>query len=213
MKSVIMEKLFNKLARLFCTKHLVRKRIRAFKPCMYNVHRTALVEIGEYLNFNRQWDESRALRNKMVGSLYVGKNAKLCVGAFDVYAGCRINVNTSAKLVLGSGYMNHDCVIDCFDSISIGHHVVISERVVLRDSDNHVINDAGGGLPDKTKVTGPIVIENHVWIGMNVTVLKGVTIGEGAIVAAGSVVNKDVPPHCLVGGVPARVIKTDVSWN
>ena len=208
-----MEKLFNKLIRQLCTMHFVKKKLRAFKPCMYYVHRTALVEIGEYLNFNRQWDNERILRNKMIGSLYVGKNASLCVGAFDVYAGSRINVNTGAKLVLESGYMNHDCVIDCFDSISIGHHVVISERVVLRDSDNHSIYEAIDTTLDNSPKTAPIVIEDHVWIGMNVTVLKGVTIGEGAIVAAGSVVNKDVPPHCLVGGVPARVIKTNVSWS
>ena len=205
-----MEKLLNKLLRLFCTRRFVKKRIRVFKPCMYDVHRTALVEIGEYLNFNRQWDENRALHNKMVGSLFVGKNAKIYVNAFDVYAGSRINVNTGAKLVLGSGYMNHDCVIDCFDSISIGHNVVISERVVLRDSDNHSIKDMGNQLSDKT---APIVIGDHVWIGMNVIVLKGVTIGEGAIVAAGSVVTKDVPPHCLVAGVPAKVVKTEVTWN
>lgn len=48
---------------------------------------------------------------------------------------------------------------------------------------------------------------------MNVIVLKGVTIGEGAVVAASSLVNKDVPPHCLVAGVPAKVMKTDVSWS
>ena len=213
MSSGIMEKLLNKLIRILCTKRFVQRRLRAFKPCMYDVHRTAQVKIGEYFNFNRQWDKIRTLHNKMVGSIFIGENASLCVGAFDVYAGSRINVNTGAKLVLGSGYMNHDCVIDCFDSITIGRNVVISERVVLRDSDNHTINDAVNVTSDKSLVTAPIVIGDHVWIGMNVIVLKGVTIGEGAIVAAGSVVNKDVPPHCLVGGVPAKVIKTEVSWG
>ena len=153
------------------------------------------------------------LRNKMVGSLYLAKGATLEVEAFDVYAGSRINVNAGAKLSLGSGYMNHECVIDCFDSISIGHHVVISERVVFRDSDNHVIKDVKGMELEKPVVTAPIVIGDHVWIGINVIVLKGVTIGEGAIVAAGSVVTKDVPSHCLVAGVPAKVIKTNVSWS
>lgn len=62
-------------------------------------------------------------------------------------------------------------------------------------------------------MSAPIVIGDHVWIGMNVIVLKGVTIGEGAVVSAGSVVTKDVPPHSLVAGVPAKVVKTDVEWN
>lgn len=203
----------DKVLHFLCTKLFTPRRLRVFKPSMCYVHPEALVRIEKYLNFNRQWDSQRMLRNKMVGSLYLAKNAALYVDAFDVYAGSRINVNAGAKLSLGSGYMNHDCVIDCFDSISIGHHVVISERVVLRDSDNHTIKDMEAISSDESGVTASIVIGDHVWIGLNVIVLKGVTIGEGAIVAAGSVVNKDVPPHCLVAGVPAKVVKTDVTWS
>lgn len=59
----------------------------------------------------------------------------------------------------------------------------------------------------------PITIRNHVWLGENVMILKGVTIGEGAIVAASSLVLKDVPPHTLVAGSPAKVIKDNVSWK
>ena len=199
--------------RFLCTKLFTPRRLRVFKPSMCYVHPEALVRIEKYLNFNRQWDTQRMMRNKMVGSIYLAKDATLDVDAFDVYAGSRINVNAGAKLSLGSGYMNHDCVIDCFDSISIGHHVFISERVVLRDSDNHSIQDMEAISSDESAVIAPIVIGDHVWIGMNVIVLKGVTIGEGAIVAAGSVVNKDIPPHCLVAGVPAKVVKTDVTWS
>ena len=198
----------NKILRLLCSRCITRAGLRVFKPAMYCVHPKAMVEISGYLNFNRQWDDKRMWKNKMVGSLYVAENAVLEVDAFDVYAGSRINVNQGAKLTLGSGYMNHDCAMDCFDSITVGHHVVISERVVLRDSDNHSIKDS-----EKATVSAPIVIKDHVWIGMNAIVLKGVTIGEGAIVAAGSVVNKDVPAHCLVAGVPAKVVKTNVSWE
>ena len=208
-----MKKLSDKVLRFLCTKHFTPRRLRVFKPSMCYVHPEAQVRIEKYLNFNRQWDSQRMLRNKMVGSLYLAKDAALYVDAFDVYAGSRINVNAGAKLSLGSGYMNHDCVIDCFDSISIGHHVVISERVVLRDSDNHTIKDMEAISSDESAVTAPIEIGDHVWIGMNVIVLKGVAIGEGAIVAAGSVVTKDVSSHCLVAGVPAKVVKTDVSWN
>lgn len=203
----------DKVLRFLCTKLFTPRRLRVFKPSMCYVHPEALVRIEKYLNFNRQWDSQRMLRNKMVGSLYLAKGATLEAEAFDVYAGSRINVNAGAKLSLGSGYMNHDCVIDCFDSISIGHHVVISERVVLRDSDNHTIKDMEAIPSDESAVTAPIIIGDHVWVGMNTIVLKGVTIGEGAVVAAGSVVNKDVPPHCLVAGVPAKVVKTDVTWS
>ena len=203
----------DKVLRFLCTKLFTPRRLRVFKPSMCYVHQEALVRIEKYLNFNRQWDSQRTLRNKMVGSIYLAKDATLDVDAFDVYAGSRINVNAGAKLSLGSGYMNHECVIDCFDSISIGHHVVISERVVLRDSDNHSIQDMEAISSDESAVTAPIVIGDHVWVGMNTIVLKGVTIGEGAVVAAGSVVNKDVQPHCLVAGVPAKVIKTNVSWS
>ncbi len=210
-----MLKLSYRIMRALCSRVFTIKKIRAYKPCMYYVDPHSVVRVESYLNFNRQWDNERTWRNKMLGSLYVAKNASLKVGAFDVYAGSRINVNSGAQLSLGSGYMNHDCVIDCFDSISIGNNVVISERVVLRDSDNHVINDCGdsGQMSEDKMITAPILVGDHVWIGMNVIVLKGVSIGEGSIVAAGSVVNKDVPPHCLVAGVPAKVVKTDVKWS
>ena len=205
----------DKVLRFPYTKLLTPRRLRVFKPSMCYVHPEAHVRIEKYLNFNRQWDSQRMLRNKMVGSLYLAKGATLEAEAFDVYAGGRINVNAGAKLSLGSGYMNHNCVIDCFSFITIGHGVVISERVVIRDSDNHaIISTENGELKsDEKPAAAPIVIQDHVWLGMNAVVLKGVTIGEGAIVAAGSVVTKDVPPHCLVAGVPAKVVKTEVTWN
>ena len=52
-----------------------------------------------------------------------------------------------------------------------------------------------------------MIIENDVWIGCNVTILSGVHIGRGSTIAAGAVVNKDIPPYCIAGGIPARVIK------
>ena len=82
----------------------------------------------------------------------------------------------------------------------------ISENVIIRDSDNHQIT--GGN-----SMFAPVIIKDNAWIGMSAIILKGVTVGEGAIVAAGSVVTKDVPPHTIVAGVPARVIKKDVYYT
>jgi acetyltransferase-like isoleucine patch superfamily enzyme len=84
--------------------------------------------------------------------------------------------------------------------------VVISEGVSIRDSDNHRIVSSVG------KSTAPIEIGNNVWIGMNVSILKGVKIGDGSVIAAGAVVTSDVPSNSLAGGVPAKVIKSDIEW-
>lgn len=178
---------------------------------MYFIHPQSEVVIERQLNFNKQWDRRRILHNRFAGSLYIAKGACLRVGAFDIYAGGRITVNAGAKLTIGSGYLNNNSVITCFDSITIGNRVAISERVVMRDSDNHKVK-AVGDMDSEQVNSAPIVIEDHVWIGMNVTILKGVTIGEGAIIAAGSVVTRDIPAHCMAAGVPARVIKNDVTW-
>ena len=128
-------------------------------------------------------------------------------GNFRFMTGCRVIVDEGARLELGSGYMNYGSSIACFNHIRIGCDVAIADNVSIRDSDNHRILN-GNHMPTK-----PISIGDHVWIGMNVTILKGVTIGDGSFIAAGSVVTRDVPPGVLVGGVPAKVIKNNVLWD
>ncbi|WP_424320464.1 acyltransferase [Lacticaseibacillus chiayiensis] len=129
------------------------------------------------------------------------------LGKFEIYSGCFISVNKGAQMTMGSGYINYRCNIACFDCITIGNDVAIAENVTIRDSDNHTV------IREGFKKSKPILIEDHVWIGMNATVLKGVVIGTGAIVAAGAVVTKNVPAHSLVAGVPAKVIKKGVAWS
>lgn len=128
------------------------------------------------------------------------------IGKFSIYSGARISINNNASLSLGSGYINHNCNIACFNKIEIGEDVAIAENVVIRDSDNHFIIG-------NTTNSAPIIIGNKVWIGMNAIILEGVIIGEGAIVAVGCVVNKDVPPHTLVGGVPMKILKENIAWK
>jgi acetyltransferase-like isoleucine patch superfamily enzyme len=141
-------------------------------------------------------------------SFTLRRNSILIVNnKFNIYSGFRISVNEGAILELGSGYINYGADISCFNRISIGEDVVISKNVTIRDSDNHHL------LYNGYVSSKPIKIGNHVWIGINATILKGVTIGDGAIIAAGSVVTKDVPPRTLVAGVPAKIIKTDIEWN
>lgn len=65
----------------------------------------------------------------------------------------------------------------------------------------------------QAKKTKPVCIGNHVWIGQRAMILKGVSIGDGAIIAAGAVVTRDVPAGCLAAGVPAKVIRKNVEWK
>lgn len=144
----------------------------------------------------------------------MNENSRLIVnGRFEIYANSSLYVNENATLTLGSGYFNTGLNMSVFESVTIGEKVYISENVTIRDSDDHRLTSWEESEVQTKGMTAPITIEDNVWIGMNATILKGVTIGTGSVVAAGAIVTKDVPPHCLVAGVPAKVIRTNIQWN
>ncbi|WP_166338131.1 DapH/DapD/GlmU-related protein [Xiamenia xianingshaonis] len=99
-------------------------------------------------------------------------------------------------------FVNSGCRFQDQGGIYIGDDVLIGHNVVLATL-NHDLAPARR----QSLIPAPIRIGNRAWIGSNATVLPGVTIGEGAVVAAGAVVTKDVPANCIVGGVPARMIR------
>jgi len=93
----------------------------------------------------------------------------------------------------------------CVERITIGKKCAISWDVSIMDSDFHSI--------DGQLMSQPVEIGDHVWIGSRVTILKGVKVGDGSVIAAGAVVTSDVPEKSLVGGVPAKILKKNISWN
>lgn len=146
-------------------------------------------------------------RRDRVSTVRIDENAEVRVrGRFSLYYDCDIVVFPGGSLSLGSGYINSGLKLRCANRVEIGDGVPLATDLTLLDSDHHSVN----GEPVQS---APIIIEDHVWIGTRVTILKGVTIGEGSIVAAGSLVTRDVPPHSLAMGVPAKVVKTDVYWS
>ena len=90
--------------------------------------------------------------------------------------------------------------------VSIGSHVNLAQGIVVTAL-NHQFLDASKRIDQQGITTCAVVIGDDVWIGANAVVLPGVTVGSHSVVAAGAVVTKDVPPHTVVGGVPAKVIK------
>jgi maltose O-acetyltransferase len=108
-----------------------------------------------------------------------------------------------ARLEIGAGtYLNYGASVSAHRSVSIGSECLIGNYTVIMDSDYHGLRDRD--QPDEPE---PVIIEDNVWVGLRAIVLKGVRIGRGSVVAAGSVVTKDVPPGVLVAGMPARIIR------
>ena len=112
------------------------------------------------------------------GKLYIGKNSR--IGSFSI--------------------------IGCNERITIGENCLISQSVSIRDAD-HSFNDTEIPMVDQGIVTSPIIIKDDVWIGYGAVIIKGVTLGEGSIIAANAVVTKDVESYSIVAGVPAVQIK------
>lgn len=99
---------------------------------------------------------------------------------------------------------NTECVIDLNAPITIGNHVDLGHQVMLLTSSHEI---GGPNRRSSHLIAAPITIGDGCWLGARSIILPGVTIGEGSVIAAGSVVTKDVPPNTLVAGVPAHVIR------
>ncbi|ELG5191248.1 DapH/DapD/GlmU-related protein [Vibrio vulnificus] len=115
--------------------------------------------------------------------------------------------NCTAKVFIGSGTCvnNNAVIIADKSSIFIGDKVLIGANVFITDSDFH-------GLEPENRLNGkyncqPVSINENVFIGSNVTILKGVTIGTNSVISAGAVVSKNIPDNVIAGGIPARVIR------
>lgn len=164
-----------------------------------------------------------------------GKGNRLVVGPGVTFPKCTIELNgndseihlglnctisgilrcrsDAARIEIGNGTTIQGATITMHEpgTVRIGNGCMLSGEIRMDCSDMHSIID----IASKRRINAPadIVIEDHVWIGFRVFVTKGVRIGEGAIVGACSTVARDVPPNCVVVGVPAKVVRRGVRWD
>ena len=108
------------------------------------------------------------------------------------------------NIKLGKGvFINEGCCFQDQGGIEIGDNTLIGQQVVIATLNHDLAPDKRANM-----IPAPVKLGNNVWIGAHATILAGVTIGDNAVVAAGAVVTKDVPANVVVGGVPAKIIKT-----
>ena len=128
------------------------------------------------------------------------QGGEIIVESCSFEVGVRLEVYRGATLSIGKGtYLNRNVHIVVAESVSIGRDVKVGWDVVIMDTDLH-------GHSGQLARTRPVVIEDEVWIGCRALILKGVRVGKGAIIGAGAIVTKDVPPLAVVASPSARVI-------
>lgn len=112
-----------------------------------------------------------------------------------------------AALIIGDGFGMTGGSIVCEQTITIGNRVWVGCNSVITDTDFHPLDPAYRQRQPLDGATAPVVIEDDVFVGMNTLILKGVRIGQGSVIGAGSVVARDIPPGVVAAGNPARVIR------
>ncbi len=188
------------------TKKVVSRKGHIFlrKGAIIHLADTATIE----LNGNLILGSKRVNGHKISTRLLMDKMTKLTInGSFSANEGSYIWVTHSGHLIIDGGFINEGVTITCASEVHIGKGANIAREAVIRDYDGHYIE-----TPDY-RTAKPVYIGDNVWIGYRAMILKGVTIGEGAVIAANAVVTKDVPAHCIVAGNPAKVIRENINWR
>lgn len=176
---------------------MLKKIWLAFKSFFHYIY--LKVQYGKKINVH--------LVNSIRGKLCIeilGKS-KVKIGRFLMTRGpLYLKCTEGALIEIGNEcFFNNNCSITAAEKVTIGNQCKFANNLVVVDHD-HAIEQ---GHATAKLTSKPVCIGDNVWVGANCTILKGVNIGTGAIIAAGAVVTKDVPDHTIVAGVPARVIK------
>lgn len=149
----------------------------------------------------------------LIGGKYITLGNKVRIGprgvltAFDKYKSQRFTPNITLGNYVSFG---EECNISAIDKIQIADHVLFGKKVTITD---HAHGESVLAMLDIPPIdrplhsSGPVFIDENVWVGDKVTILPNVHIGRNAIIGSNAVVTKDIPANCIAGGVPARVIR------
>ncbi|WP_284641764.1 acyltransferase [Paenibacillus silviterrae] len=157
--------------------------------------------LGEFLLYSANYLVNKLPFHKLRYLFYTKLFNLTVSSSAAVHMGLKLMIRGGVRIGEHS-VVNRDCLLDGRGKLVIGRNVSISPEVMVLTAEHEV------NAHDFAGVEQPVVIEDYVWIGSRAVILPGVTLGEGAVVAAGAVVTKDVPAYSIVGGVPAKQLGT-----
>lgn len=151
------------------------------------------------------------LDHKHVRSVWEVSGDIILDGKVSLGSGSRISVASDAVLRFGDNFsMTGNSSIVCQKDISFGNDCLLSWDILIMDSDFHQITNIQN---DIINTPSPIHIGNHVWIGCRSTILKGVSIADNAVIAAGAIITKSLPQSHSIYGEHNKILKTDINWH
>ncbi len=140
-------------------------------------------------------------------TLQIGPGARIELGRWSWLGhGCKIRSHEGVVSIGAKTVMGQECTISAYQHVSIGRECVIADRVMLIDFD-HGVSEVDRPIRLQGIYKRDVNVGHNVWIGYGACILRGVTVGDNAIIGTNSVVTKDVPANAVVGGVPARVLR------
>jgi len=139
--------------------------------------------------------------------LEIGPDARLTIGRWAWLGhGCKIRVHEGEVSIGAKTVIGQECTISAFQHVSIGRECIIADRVMLIDFD-HGVTEVERPIRNQGIYKRDVDVGHNVWIGYGACILRGVTVGDNAIVGTSAVLTRTVPANAVVGGVPARVIR------
>ncbi len=196
------------------------------KTAWYSVRFRGVVLVGRGSKIRVHRSAHVSLASKSVLAIGIGHDAPVGAvlrlsprsnlrvsGRVQISRDCNVALDYDATLTIGGETIfNEGCSVSCYSDTTIGSGCAISWGVRILDSDIHKLLRDGETTPRAPSPHAPINIGKDCWVGANAVVLKGTQLGDGSVVAAGAVVASKVPPSSLVAGVPARVVRENVTW-
>ncbi len=170
--------------------------------------KTTDLKLGSRLVFGNSKEKAVISVNPI--NLFFGYNTNVSFGkSVSLGPGTNIIIKENAFFSIGDNtYITSDTHIEAVNSITIGENCAISWGVTIIDDDHHQLMYFGKKVKENI-----VKIGDKVWIGCNVTILKGTVIDNNSVIAAGSVVSGIYPENSLIAGNPAKVIKKEISWE